>query len=105
MELKYGFVSCDDHDQEHPEVWTKRMSKTKWGDRVPHIEREPDGSEPWIVDGKPVDLGGVAIAAAAMPDRARVMKTRRYQTTRGPVSVRKRRCPAARRTLRPSTVR
>ena len=69
MELKYGFISCDDHVQEHPEVWTERMSKAKWGDRIPHIERA-DGKERWVVDGKPVDISGVAIAAGAMADRA-----------------------------------
>src|SRR4030088_1302162 len=71
MELKYGFISCDEHVQEHPDVWTKRMPKAKWGDRVPHIERGADGKERWVVDGKPVDLPGVALAARAMPDRAR----------------------------------
>ena len=70
MELKYGFISCDDHVQEHPEVWTKRMSKAKWGDRIPHVERQSDGTERWVVDGKKIDLAGVAIAGATMPDRA-----------------------------------
>ena len=71
MELKYGFISADDHVQEHPEVWTRRMSKAKWGDRIPHIERQADGTERWIVDGQKVDLPGVAVAGAAMRDRAR----------------------------------
>ncbi len=71
MELKYGFISCDDHVQEHPEVWTKRMSKAKFGERIPHVERQADGTERWVVDGQKVDLAGVAIAGAAMPDRAR----------------------------------
>ena len=71
MELKYGFISADDHVQEHPEVWTKRMSKAKWGDRIPHVERQADGTERWVVDGKKIDLPGVALAGAAMPDRAR----------------------------------
>ena len=44
MELKYGFISADDHVQEHPEVWTKRMSKTQWGDRIPHVASQADGS-------------------------------------------------------------
>ena len=26
-ELKYGLISVDDHVQEHPEVWTKRLSR------------------------------------------------------------------------------
>ena len=71
MELKYGFISTDDHVQEHPEVWTRRMSSAKWGDRIPHIVKNGDGAEHWMVDGKPVDLPGVALAGAAMPDRAR----------------------------------
>src|SRR5215475_1321629 len=71
MELKYGFISADDHVQEHPEVWTQRMSKARWGDRIPHLERQADGTEQWVVDGQKVDLPGVALAGAAMPDRAR----------------------------------
>ena len=39
MELKYGLISVDDHVQEHPEVWTRRMSKAKWGNRIPQVER------------------------------------------------------------------
>ena len=70
MGLQYGFISADDHVQEHPDVWTKRMSKAKWGDRIPHIARQADGSERWLVDGQPVDIPGVALAGAAMPDRA-----------------------------------
>jgi len=70
MTLKYGFVSADDHVQEHPEVWTRRMSKAKWGDRIPHVAKNGDGTEHWLVDGKPVNLEGVALAGAAMPDRA-----------------------------------
>jgi len=69
MKLKYGFISTDEHVQEHPEVWTKRMSKAKWGDRIPHVERG-DGKERWVVDGHSVGLRGVALAGAAMPDRA-----------------------------------
>ncbi len=71
MKLEYGFISADEHVQEHPEVWTRRMSKSKWGDRIPHIERTNDGAEHWVVDGKPIELNGVAMAGAAMPDRAR----------------------------------
>jgi uncharacterized protein len=71
MELKHGFISVDDHVQEHPEVWTQRLSKAKWGDRIPHVERQADGSEMWVVDGQKIDLPGVALAGAAMPDRAR----------------------------------
>jgi predicted TIM-barrel fold metal-dependent hydrolase len=71
MELKYGFISVDDHVQEHPEVWTRRLSRAKWGDRIPHLERQADGTEHWVVDGQKLPLPGVALAGAAMPDRAR----------------------------------
>ena len=64
-------ISAVDHVVEHPRVWTERMAKTEWGDRIPHVARGPDGSECWLIDGKKADLRGVALAGAAMPDRAR----------------------------------
>ena len=70
MEQTHGLVSVDDHVQEHPEVWVSRLSRATWGDRVPHVARQPDGTDRWLIDGKLVDLGGVAQAAAAMPDRS-----------------------------------
>lgn len=69
MQLKYGLISADDHVQEHPEVWTQRMSRSRWGDRIPHVERQPDGTEYWVVDGQKLPLAGVASVGAAMPDR------------------------------------
>ncbi len=62
-------ISVDDHVQEHPEVWTKRLSKSKFGNRIPRVERQGDGTERWIVDGVKLRLNGVAGAGAAMPDR------------------------------------
>lgn len=52
MELKYGFISADDHVQEPPDLWTSRMSRSKWGDKIPHLERLPDGSSCWVVAGR-----------------------------------------------------
>ena len=54
MEIKYGVISADDHVCEHPEVWTKRLSKQKWGERVPHVEAQAGGAQIWKIDGKPV---------------------------------------------------
>src|SRR5258706_2779989 len=70
MELKYGLISADDHVYEHPEVWTSRMSKQKWGDRVPHVETAADGSQRWRVAGEPVDLPRVGATTAMPGDRA-----------------------------------
>ncbi len=69
MEMKKGFISVDDHVQEQPDVWTERLSKSKWGNRIPHIEKQADGTENWVVDGRKLPLGGVASAGAAMRDR------------------------------------
>jgi predicted TIM-barrel fold metal-dependent hydrolase len=69
MELKHGLISADDHVQEHPEVWTSRMSRAKWGERMPHIERGADGRDCWVVEGQRMALSGVALAHAATADR------------------------------------
>ena len=71
MELRFGLISVDDHVQEHPEVWTSRMSQSRWGDRVPHVETLEDGTERWVVDGKPLELLGLASVGALLPDSVR----------------------------------
>jgi predicted TIM-barrel fold metal-dependent hydrolase len=70
-ELKYGLISVDEHVQESPDVWTQRLSRARWGERIPHIEQQSDGTEHWVVDGQKLPLVGVASVGAAMPDRAR----------------------------------
>ena len=62
MDLKYGFVSVDDHVLEHPEVWTSRMSRQRWGDRIPHVERQPDGNDCWMIAGHRLALPEIAVA-------------------------------------------
>ena len=39
MHLNHGLISVDDHVQEPPDLWTSRLSKSRWGDRIPHLER------------------------------------------------------------------
>jgi predicted TIM-barrel fold metal-dependent hydrolase len=70
MELKYAFISADDHVQEHPEVWTSRMSKQKWRDRIPHMETQDNGAQHWVIDNAPLVLTGTAIANAKMANGA-----------------------------------
>jgi predicted TIM-barrel fold metal-dependent hydrolase len=60
MQLKYGFISADDHVVEHADVWTSRISRQKWGDRIPHVERQSDGSDCWVIAGERVALPEVA---------------------------------------------
>ena len=65
MSARQRFISVDDHVLEHPEVWTRRMSKAKWGDRIPHLKENADGSA-WVVDGRAVALAAVADVGAAL---------------------------------------
>ncbi len=71
MQLTNGVISVDDHVQEHPNVWTERLSSARWGNRIPHVAKTPDGLERWFVDGEVLAPDRVATAAAAMPDRTR----------------------------------
>jgi uncharacterized protein len=63
MDVPNGFISADDHVQEHPRVWTDRLSKSKWGERIPHIKLQPDGTECWFVDGHKAPFEWVASVA------------------------------------------
>jgi len=69
MEPPAKLISADDHVIEHPQVWTVRLSRHRWGDRIPHVERDVDGSDYWLIDGRKVPLLGSGSAAALMPDR------------------------------------
>jgi predicted TIM-barrel fold metal-dependent hydrolase len=71
MEQQGRFISVDDHVLEHPQVWTQRLSRTKWGDRIPHIVQRADGSEHWVIDGRAAALNGVAAVGAVMGERGR----------------------------------
>lgn len=69
MATKWRFISTDDHVVEHPELWTRRISKAKWGDRIPHLQRQTDGSDCWVVDGVRHGLLPAGAVGALMPDR------------------------------------
>jgi predicted TIM-barrel fold metal-dependent hydrolase len=61
-------ISVDDHVQEPPDLWTSRLPPSQFGDRVPHLERDADGTERWVVDGQVLLDGQVARAGALMAD-------------------------------------
>lgn len=69
MAQKITFISADEHVQEHPEVWTQRLPRQKWGERIPHVARLADGRERWVIDGRQISLDGVADCGAAMNER------------------------------------
>ena len=55
--MEYHVISTDDHLQEGPETWTSRMSKQKWGERIPQLRRDDDGTDHWWIDGQRQGLG------------------------------------------------
>ena len=74
MEIKYGLISSDSHGQLGKDAYTSRMSKSKWGDRIPHIievreEKFDFPVERWIVNGE-VQGGNVCNCPTAMEKRS-----------------------------------
>jgi predicted TIM-barrel fold metal-dependent hydrolase len=69
VKLKYGLISVDDHVQEPPNLWTERLSKSRWGNSVPHLETAADGRQRWVVDGQVLVDGRAAKSGALMVDR------------------------------------
>jgi uncharacterized protein len=67
--MSVQITSTNEHVIEAPDVWTARMSKAQWGDRIPHIHVKDDGTEVWMIDGVEVPVVGAGSAAACMPDR------------------------------------
>jgi uncharacterized protein len=64
----HDVISVDDHVQEPPDLWTSRLSKTRFGDRVPHLERAENGTERWVADGHVLLDGHVAKTGIFMED-------------------------------------
>ena len=53
---RYRVIDADAHVTEPADVWTARVS-SRWGDRVPHIERLGD-KDVWMIAGRPVGAPG-----------------------------------------------
>jgi len=71
MTRAHGIISADDHVQEPPGLWAERLSRGRFGHRIPRLERDSDGAEHWTVDGQTLLNGKVAAAGALMEDRNR----------------------------------
>src|SRR5688572_24589068 len=78
MKIKYGLISCDSHAQLHKDTWTSRMSKAKFGDKIPQLRETADKEhmikasekpvERWFVNGKVVGERGTVNCPTVMPD-------------------------------------
>jgi predicted TIM-barrel fold metal-dependent hydrolase len=54
-------IDVDTHVTEPPDLWTSRVA-SKWGDRIPHIERRR-GQDVWVIDDKVVLRAGLVTMA------------------------------------------
>lgn len=83
MNIKYGLISSDSHAQLDRDALTSRMSKTKWGDRIPQVIETTDKNfdhpvERWVVNGK-VQGTSVCNCPAVMNDPERKYYPQRWE--------------------------
>jgi predicted TIM-barrel fold metal-dependent hydrolase len=69
MALRFGVISVDDHVVEPPDLWTQCMPQAKWGDRIPHVAAQADGTERWVIDGQVTASTSLAPTGALSDDR------------------------------------
>jgi hypothetical protein len=52
MKIKFGLISADSHAQLDRDAFTKRMSKARFGDRVPHVAEScsDDRAVAWVLN-------------------------------------------------------
>ena len=72
MSGTHRIISAVDRVIEPPDVWTRRLSKSKFAERIPRLERHDDGADVWIIDGRVTPLADIAHIGALMSDRANV---------------------------------
>ena len=59
-------IDADTHLTEPPDVWTTRVPG-KWLDEVPHVVRNDEGRDVWVLDGTPFSSPGLT-AVAGWPE-------------------------------------
>jgi len=65
--MDYKVISTDDHLQEGPNTWLDRMSKAKWGTKIPHLQRDEKGHDHWWINDAPHLITGVGAVRGIMP--------------------------------------
>lgn len=60
----YRLFSVDDHIIEHGTVWTDRVP-TKYREMAPHVVELDDGSQCWIIEGRPGKASSLGLNAVA----------------------------------------
>lgn len=60
----FKLFSVDDHIIEHPTVWSDRVP-AKYRDLAPHVVENADGSQMWMIEGKPGKQSSLGLNAVA----------------------------------------
>ena len=89
MHISHGLISADSHGQLDKNTFLDRMSKARWGERIPHIIETRDPAlmaepvdhavERWSINGKVVDTRGVCNCPAVMDDPRRTYHPQRWE--------------------------
>jgi len=74
MEIRFGLISADSHVVTDRNAFLDRMSKSKFGERIPQVrevETKGQKADRWVVNGRPLRSRGVVNCPAVMgdPDR------------------------------------
>lgn len=89
MKIKYGLISCDSHGQVDRDAFTKRMSKEKFGDRIPHLIETKEKAHMawpserpvhrWLVNDMVVDIRSPSNCPALWDDPLRLNGPQRWE--------------------------
>ena len=82
MTIRFGLISADSHVVTDRNTFLERMSKSKWGDRIPQvieIEEKGQSVHRWAVNGKPLRGRGVCNCPAIMDDPLRNKYPQRWE--------------------------
>ncbi len=64
--MHYNVISADDHLQEPRDLWTRRLSKAKWGNRIPEVRPYSEGQDAWYIWDQPYINWGYPVLASVM---------------------------------------
>ncbi len=81
-EVKYTFISVDDHLMEPPHTFHGRMPK-KFEDRAPRVEETEEGHEVWVIDDTPYFQVGFMCVAGRPKEDHRVEPARFSEIRKG----------------------
>ena len=87
MELKHRLFSCDSHGQIRKDAFTSRMSRSKFGDKIPEVREIDDKSktgqdgpvERWMIGGRIIDNRAPSNCPALWKDPRRMKGPQRWE--------------------------